>query len=145
MAQALPLLLLLFTSWAGALAQGTLTQPPSVSTSPGETVKISCTRSSGSITSNYVSWYQQKPGSVPKLMLYEYSKRPTGIPDRFTGSTDSSTNSATLTISNIQEEDEADYYCFSYVGQSTVRKSYGEEEEDNNLDKSYQLGRASLV
>ncbi|XP_077164953.1 uncharacterized protein LOC143823039 [Paroedura picta] len=111
-----PLLLLLFIYCAGALAQFTLTQPPSISAPLGETVRIPCARSSGSITSNYVSWYQQKDGGAPKMMIYQFSYRPTGIPDRFSGSTDASANSATLTISSVQAEDEADYYCLSYYG-----------------------------
>nr|7YCN_D Chain D, IY-2A Fab light chain [Homo sapiens]7YCN_F Chain F, IY-2A Fab light chain [Homo sapiens]7YCN_I Chain I, IY-2A Fab light chain [Homo sapiens]7YCN_L Chain L, IY-2A Fab light chain [Homo sapiens] len=91
-----------------------LTQPHSVSESPGKTVTISCTGSSGSIASNYVQWYQQRPGSAPTTVIYEDNQRPSGVPDRFSGSIDSSSNSASLTISGLRTEDEADYYCQSY-------------------------------
>uniref|UniRef100_A0A8C6EJG1 Ig-like domain-containing protein n=1 Tax=Microcebus murinus TaxID=30608 RepID=A0A8C6EJG1_MICMU len=91
-----------------------LTQPSSVSGSPGQKVTISCTRSSGNIGSRYVSWYQQRPGSAPTTVIYRDNKRPSGVPDRFSGSIDSSSNSASLTISALQSEDEADYYCQSY-------------------------------
>uniref|UniRef100_L7N113 Ig-like domain-containing protein n=1 Tax=Myotis lucifugus TaxID=59463 RepID=L7N113_MYOLU len=89
------------------------TQPPSVSGSPGQKAVISCTRSSGNIGNNYVHWYQQRPGRAPTRMIYEYDKRPSGVPDRFSGSVDRSSNIAHLTISGLQPEDEADYYCLS--------------------------------
>uniref|UniRef100_UPI0035A3D717 008-218 Light n=1 Tax=Homo sapiens TaxID=9606 RepID=UPI0035A3D717 len=90
-----------------------LTQPHSVSESPGKTVTISCTRSSGSIASNYVQWYQQRPGSSPTTVIYDDNQRPSGVPNRFSGSIDSSSNSASLIISGLKTEDEADYYCQS--------------------------------
>nr|7XSB_F Chain F, P5S-3B11 Light chain [Homo sapiens]7XSB_I Chain I, P5S-3B11 Light chain [Homo sapiens]7XSB_K Chain K, P5S-3B11 Light chain [Homo sapiens]7XSB_L Chain L, P5S-3B11 Light chain [Homo sapiens] len=91
-----------------------LTQPHSVSESPGKTVTISCTGSNGYIANNYVQWYQQRPGSVPTVVIYEDNQRPSGVPDRFSGSIDSSSNSASLIISGLKTEDEADYYCQSY-------------------------------
>uniref|UniRef100_A0A8C8RZX2 Ig-like domain-containing protein n=1 Tax=Pelusios castaneus TaxID=367368 RepID=A0A8C8RZX2_9SAUR len=101
---------------SGSWAHFVLTQPPSASASLGQTVTVSCARSSGSIDSYYVSWFQQKPGSTPKLIIYEWNKRPSGISSQFSGSTDSSANTAILTISGLQAEDEADYYCASNEG-----------------------------
>ena len=88
-----------------------LTQPNSVSGSLGSTVTISCKLSSGNIGNYYMHWYQQHIGSPPTNVIYEDNNRPSGIPDRFSGSTDSSSNSASLTITDLQIEDEADYYC----------------------------------
>ncbi|KAL8180407.1 UNVERIFIED_CONTAM: hypothetical protein K2H54_021945 [Gekko kuhli] len=99
---------------SGRDAQFTMTQPSSVSASVGETVKVTCTRSSGSISSFYNSWYQQKPGCAPIRLIYAHRSRASGISDRFSGSIDSSASAAVLTISNVQAEDEADYYCASY-------------------------------
>uniref|UniRef100_A0A8D0CBN3 Ig-like domain-containing protein n=1 Tax=Salvator merianae TaxID=96440 RepID=A0A8D0CBN3_SALMN len=91
-------------------SQGTLTQPASESSSLGQTVKLSCSRSSGSWYK--FSWYQQKPEQAPRLLIYEDSTRASGVPDRFTGSYSGS--NAYLTISNLQPEDEADYYCAAW-------------------------------
>ncbi|NXY80583.1 LV1 protein, partial [Glareola pratincola] len=92
--------------------QAALNQPPSVSANVGETVKITCTGSSYSY-----GWYQQKvPGSGPVTVIYYNDKRPSDIPSRFSGST--SGNTGTLTITGVQAEDEAVYYCGSYDSSS---------------------------
>nr|7PS0_C Chain C, Beta-24 light chain [Homo sapiens]7PS0_L Chain L, Beta-24 light chain [Homo sapiens] len=95
-----------------------LTQPASVSGSPGQSITISCTGTSIDVGNyNLASWYQQHPGKAPKLIIYEGSRRPSGVSNRFSGA--KSGNTASLTISGLQAEDEADYYCCSYVGSST--------------------------
>ncbi|NXV95214.1 LV1 protein, partial [Calonectris borealis] len=81
------------------------TQPPSMYVSPGVNSWISCSR-----INNYYGWFQQKvPGSVPVTVIYLKNKRPAGILLRFSGSLSGSTG--TLTISGVQAEDEAVYYC----------------------------------
>ncbi|NXR75004.1 IGL1 protein, partial [Pycnonotus jocosus] len=109
-----PLLLVVLAHSTGSLVQAALTQPPSLSANVGETVKITC---SGSIYS--YGWYQQKvPGTAPVTVIYSNTNRPSGIPSRFSGSKSGST--ATLTITEVQAEDEAVYYCGSYEGSSNA-------------------------
>ncbi|XP_067911425.1 immunoglobulin lambda-1 light chain-like [Heterodontus francisci] len=112
------------TAWVGVLAvlvlclhssnaDAVLTQPTSISTSPGETVKITCTMSGANIGSYYTSWYWQKPGSAPVLIWSERDGKPSNIPGRFMGSVDASSNKMHLTITKVQSEDAADYYCYA--------------------------------
>lgn len=105
-----------FAFFPGSFSQFVLNQPASVTGSLGETVRISCKKSSGTIGTYDSSWYQQKPGSAPKLMIYYDGSTPSGIPARFSGSFENSRTSAVLSISNLEAEDEAIYYCASYTG-----------------------------
>uniref|UniRef100_A0A665T3W1 Ig-like domain-containing protein n=1 Tax=Echeneis naucrates TaxID=173247 RepID=A0A665T3W1_ECHNA len=111
--------LTLLLATLGLLVQGssgeiTLTQSPGAkSVSPGQTVSISCKASSSDVySSNFLAWYQQRDGEKPKLLIYAASTRVSGIPERFTGS--GSNSDFTLTISGVQTEDAAVYYCQSF-------------------------------
>uniref|UniRef100_A0A2K5PHM5 Immunoglobulin kappa variable 1-27 n=1 Tax=Cebus imitator TaxID=2715852 RepID=A0A2K5PHM5_CEBIM len=84
--------------------------PSSLSASVGDRVTITC-HASQSI-SNWLAWYQQKPGKVPKLLIYKASTLQSGVPSRFSGS--GSGTDFTLTISSLQPEDVATYYCQKY-------------------------------
>uniref|UniRef100_A0A2K5X1Z8 Ig-like domain-containing protein n=1 Tax=Macaca fascicularis TaxID=9541 RepID=A0A2K5X1Z8_MACFA len=125
------LLLTLLIHCTGSWAQSVLTQPPSVSGDPGQRVTISCTGSSSNIGGYYVSWYQQLPGTAPKLLIYQDNKRPSGVSDRFSGS--KSGTSASLTITGLQPGDEADYYCGAWdssLSAHTVLQANGELRQE---------------
>uniref|UniRef100_A0ABK0LKM7 Ig-like domain-containing protein n=1 Tax=Rattus norvegicus TaxID=10116 RepID=A0ABK0LKM7_RAT len=84
--------------------------PTSMFTSVGDRVTISC-KASQNVGIN-VAWYQQETGQSPKRLINWASNRDTGVPDRFTGS--GSGTDFTLTISNMQAEDPAIYYCLQH-------------------------------
>uniref|UniRef100_A0A8C8AH21 Ig-like domain-containing protein n=1 Tax=Otus sunia TaxID=257818 RepID=A0A8C8AH21_9STRI len=107
----------------GSLVQAALTQTPSVSANPGQTIQITC--SGGG--SNWYGWFQQKvPGSAPVTVIYTNDKRPSGIPSRFSGSTSGSTG--TLTIAGVQAKDQAVYYCGGVDSSSNAGQGHGDAE-----------------
>uniref|UniRef100_A0A8C6VN56 Ig-like domain-containing protein n=1 Tax=Naja naja TaxID=35670 RepID=A0A8C6VN56_NAJNA len=87
-----------------------------------QTVKLSCSLSSGQVTNYEQSWYQQKDGGSPRFLYYYYSSATAGSGDlsRFSASKESNQNKWYLTIQNIQPEDEAHYYCAVWYGASNV-------------------------
>ncbi|XP_063310557.1 immunoglobulin lambda-like polypeptide 1 isoform X2 [Pelobates fuscus] len=102
-----PLLLAVTCLYTCCVGQYVVTQPRSLSTRPGDTALLTCT--GNNIGDKYTHWYQQTQGNKPKLIIYNDSIRADNVPDRFSGT--NSGNTATLTISGVKAEDEADYYC----------------------------------
>uniref|UniRef100_A0A8C9H675 Ig-like domain-containing protein n=1 Tax=Piliocolobus tephrosceles TaxID=591936 RepID=A0A8C9H675_9PRIM len=98
---------------SGSNSQAVVTQEPSLTVSPGGTVTLTCASSTGAVTSgHYPNWCQQKPGQVPRALIYATSSKYSWTPARFSGSILG--GKAVLTLSGAQPEDEADYYCLLY-------------------------------
>ncbi|KAJ1093679.1 hypothetical protein NDU88_006776 [Pleurodeles waltl] len=119
------LLVLLTGSWA----QHSVTQEPSVTVTPGQTARISCTLGGGlTVSGNRVIFYQQKVGKVHRYLLYYITEsnkgKGEGVEDRFVGSGSGSVGY--LTINGVQEKDDAVYYCQTWSGsQCTVTQGRG--------------------
>uniref|UniRef100_UPI003D81C6D9 Fab 6561-a.01 light chain n=1 Tax=Macaca mulatta TaxID=9544 RepID=UPI003D81C6D9 len=96
--------------------QPVVTQSPSASASLGASVKLTCTLGSGN-TNYAIAWHQQQEGKAPRFLMRVESggshSKGDGIPHRFSGS--SSGAERYLTISNLQSEDEADYFCQTWT------------------------------
>ncbi|XP_005391745.1 PREDICTED: immunoglobulin iota chain [Chinchilla lanigera] len=132
-----PILLMLLAYCTGYGTQPVLHQPPSVSSSLGTTVRLTCTLSSDYNIGFYsIFWYQQRPGQPPRFLLryFSYSDKHQGpkVPPRFSGSKDMDRNQGYLSISELQPEDEAMYYCALGTGrperEKEMEKERGEEK-----------------
>ncbi|KAI4876828.1 hypothetical protein NFI96_006332 [Prochilodus magdalenae] len=90
--------------------------PEFLSVEAGKSVSISCTGTDG--VDDDMSWYLQKPGEAPKLLIHDASSRVSGVPERFSGSY--SGLNFQMSISGVQPEDAGDYYCMgACVGRRT--------------------------
>ncbi|XP_075688320.1 immunoglobulin lambda-1 light chain-like [Rhinoderma darwinii] len=115
--------LFLFIFIVESQAQHSVTQEPSITTSPGKNVRISCTLGGGlTVASNRVVFYQQKENKVPRYILYYYTESSNGkgqdVPSRFVGS--ASGNIGYLSINGVQLEDDAVYYCVTWTGSQWI-------------------------
>uniref|UniRef100_A0A8C6XFW3 Ig-like domain-containing protein n=1 Tax=Naja naja TaxID=35670 RepID=A0A8C6XFW3_NAJNA len=89
----------------------------------GRTVTISCRYDGGNLgDGNHPWWAQQIPGNKPQALIYATSTRPSGIPERFSGSR--SGNVMSLTITGALVEDEATYYCCVWTGSQLHSDSF---------------------
>ena len=91
-----------------------LTQSPaSLTLSPGQRATISC-KTSQKVSdllgiTHFITWYQQKSGERPKILIYKASSLVSGVPTRFSGS--GSGTEFSLTVDPVEASDTATYYC----------------------------------
>ncbi|ERE67007.1 ig kappa chain V-III region MOPC 63-like protein [Cricetulus griseus] len=77
----------------------------------GQSATISC-RASQSVNTvgiPLMNWYQQKPGQLSKLLIYDSSNLVSGVPARFSCSR--SGTDLTHTIHPVEADDVTTYYC----------------------------------
>nr|3RHW_K Chain K, Mouse monoclonal Fab fragment, light chain [Mus musculus]3RHW_L Chain L, Mouse monoclonal Fab fragment, light chain [Mus musculus]3RHW_M Chain M, Mouse monoclonal Fab fragment, light chain [Mus musculus]3RHW_N Chain N, Mouse monoclonal Fab fragment, light chain [Mus musculus]3RHW_O Chain O, Mouse monoclonal Fab fragment, light chain [Mus musculus]3RI5_K Chain K, Mouse monoclonal Fab fragment, light chain [Mus musculus]3RI5_L Chain L, Mouse monoclonal Fab fragment, light chain [Mus len=90
--------------------QAVVTQESALTTSPGETVTLTCRSSTGAVTTiNFANWVQEKPDHLFTGLIGGINNRAPGVPARFSGSLIG--DKAALTITGAQTEDEAIYFC----------------------------------
>lgn len=105
-----PLLTVMSRLLSGTISQAVVTQETSLTTSPGGTVILTCGSSAGAITtSNYANWFQKKPYQAPQGLIGATSTWVPGVPVWFSSSLLG--NTAALSITEAQPEDEAEYFC----------------------------------
>ncbi|KAF4016367.1 hypothetical protein G4228_007746 [Cervus hanglu yarkandensis] len=99
---------LLFFWFPAASGKVVLHQTPAYIAVPiGESISITC-RANQSI-SDYLSWYKQKPGQAPSILIYDADNQYSGVPGRFTAT--QSETEFVFTISEVEADDAAMYYC----------------------------------
>ncbi|TWW69816.1 Immunoglobulin heavy variable 4-59 [Takifugu flavidus] len=90
-----------------------LTQPASVTVQPGQRLTITC-QVSYSVSSYWTGWIRQPAGKGLEWIGQKYtggSYYKDSLKNKFSISSDSSSNTVTLNGVNVQPEDTAVYYC----------------------------------
>uniref|UniRef100_A0A673M411 Ig-like domain-containing protein n=1 Tax=Sinocyclocheilus rhinocerous TaxID=307959 RepID=A0A673M411_9TELE len=90
------------------------THPEALTVSEGRDVTIECKTDAG-IFGWALAWYQQKPAETPKLIIYLVNNLYDESFSRFSGNGEQDGTDFTLTISGVQTEDAAHYYCQSHA------------------------------
>ncbi|KAL0625722.1 Immunoglobulin lambda variable 10-54 [Plecturocebus cupreus] len=95
-----------------SVAQAGLAQPSSVSKGLRQTATLTCPGNSSNVGSQGAAWRQQRQGHAPKLLSHRGNHRPSAISERFSACRSGIT--ASLTVTGLQPEGEAVYYCSAW-------------------------------
>ncbi|XP_072100061.1 immunoglobulin lambda-1 light chain-like isoform X2 [Mobula birostris] len=107
-----------------AVESQTLTQPPTVSVSPGATATLNC--NIGTKDGNRVNWYKQTPGTIPQLILNYHDSwnslnyAPGISSDRFTSTVNSAGTEYQLIINRVEMNDAAVDNCGKWVTRTST-------------------------
>ncbi|ELV12190.1 Ig lambda chain V-I region BL2 [Tupaia chinensis] len=112
---------LLLTFHTASVTHARLIQLPSVSQNLRHTATLTCTGDSNNGGNEGTAWLQQHQGRVPRVLTHRNNYQVPGISERFSGSRSGST--ASLTISELQPEDEADYFCTAWDSSASTQWS----------------------
>ncbi|XP_043551185.1 immunoglobulin superfamily member 2-like [Chiloscyllium plagiosum] len=110
-----------------------LLQSPSLErVTEGHTARLQCTMRNSAVTHTNVHWYRLSPKQIMERVLTHPGNGSIqwtpGFMQRFQPSRDSSSNSFTLTITNVQPSDTGVYYC------SVLENIYGTGSQLNITD-----------
>ena len=104
-----------------------------MSRSLGQSVTLTCTGSSNHVGFYGAGWSEHRLGAAPRTVVLG-SSRPSGLPARLSGSHSGST--ASLSISGLQAEDEADNYCSTWahsLSAPAVPRDVGKSDKNLSL------------
>lgn len=97
------------------MAESQLSQEASMSGSVGQKVTLVCTGTGGDVGAYDASWHKEIPGVVPKFVTVGHS-RPFN-------------NMYYLTMTELQAEDEATYYCSTWDSFTNAHTVFHMHEE----------------
>ncbi|KAB1277060.1 T cell receptor delta variable 1 [Camelus dromedarius] len=93
-----------------AVAQTVTQDQPALSSHLGESATLNCQYET-SYTEYYIFWYKQPPSGEMTFLIQQYSSSGNAKSGRYSVNFRKAEKSLSLTISNLQLEDSAKYFC----------------------------------
>ncbi|EPY72400.1 TRD protein-like protein [Camelus ferus] len=109
-----------------AVAQTVTQDQPAVSSHVGETATLNCQYET-SYSTYYIFWYKQPPSGEMTFLIRQEYNRGNAKSGRYSVNFRKAEKSLSLTISNLQLEDSAKYFCA--LDESTVLEVIGRAEQ----------------
>ncbi|CAI9176536.1 unnamed protein product [Rangifer tarandus platyrhynchus] len=118
--------LLAFTFSGSSVAQRVTQDQPDISSQVGEVVTLSC-RHETRVSSYTIFWYKQLPSGEMIYLIHQGSSSQNARDGRYSINVQRSQRSISLTISDLQLEDSAKYFCTLW--ELTVVEVIGKAEQ----------------